>query len=180
MSYDLPWANASNSPFRLFKRWTHEGGISTPLSWLDKIKKPAIIHDPTHIIDIAAICIDVAGAAYPHELNGKSITPMEGESFLSVVDESRWNRQNPIFWEHEGSRAVRAGQWKLVSEVGGQWELYDMDEDRTELDDLAETNRPKAEELARLYDVWAERNGVMRWPILPWNPSMRSSHNHKV
>lgn len=182
MSYDLPWANASNSPFRLFKRWTHEGGISTPfiVSWPDRIKEAAIIHEPTHIIDIAATCIEVAGATYPTELNGNPITPIEGVSFLSAIDESRWSRGKPIFWEHEGSRAVRIGQWKLVSEVGGQWELYDMDEDRTELNDLADKNRPKARELANLYDEWAEHSGVEPWPIPPntWDPAMRSNHNH--
>ena len=182
MSYDLPWANASNSPFRLFKRWTHEGGISTPfiMSWPDRIKQAAIIHEPTHIIDIAATCIAAAGAAYPSEYDGKPITPIEGESFLTVIDESRWSREKPIFWEHEGSRAVRVRQWKLVSEVGGEWELYDMDEDRTELNDLVEQNRPKAEELSKIYDEWAARSGVIPWPVRPhiWNPAMRADHNH--
>ncbi len=71
-------------------------------------------------------------------------------------------------------------QWKLVSEVGGEWELYDMDEDRTELNDLAEQNRSKAEELSKMYDEWAERSGVIPWPVPPhtWNPATRSSHNH--
>ena len=182
MSYDLPWANASNTPFRLFKRWTHEGGISTPfiISWPKRIKESAIIHEPTHIIDIAATCIDAAGATYPSEHDGNSITPIEGESFLAAIDDSRWSRERPILWEHEGSRAVRDGQWKLVSEVGGQWELYDMDEDRTELNDLAEKNRAKAEVLANLYDEWAELTGVIPWPVPPhaWNPIMRARHNH--
>ncbi len=184
MSYDLPWANASNSPFRLFKRWTHEGGISTPfiMSWLSRIKEAAIVHEPAHIIDIAATCIDAAGATYPGEHGGKPITPIEGESFLRVIDERRWSREKPIFWEHEGSRAVRVGSWKLVSEVGGKWELYEMDEDRTELTDLADRNRPKAEELSKMYDEWAERSGVVPWPVPPrtWNPATRADHNHLV
>ena len=169
MSYDLAWANASNSPFRLFKRWTHEGGISTPLivHWPDKIKQPAIVHEPTHITDIPATCIAAAGATYPTEFGGNPITPIEGQSFMQAIDNGNWTRPRPIFWEHEGSRAVRMGEWKLVSEVGGQWELYNMDQDRTELNNLAESNRPKADEMAGLYDEWAARCGVSPWPIPP-------------
>ena len=182
MSYDLAWANASNSPFRLFKRWTHEGGISTPLivHWPDRIKQPAIVHEPTHITDIPATCIAAAGATYPTEFGGNSITPIEGQSFMQAIDSGEWNRPTPIFWEHEGSRAVRDGEWKLVSEVGGQWELYNMDQDRTELNNLVESNRLKAEEMGKMYDEWAARCGVSPWPIPPhaWNPRMIGGHNH--
>ncbi len=182
MSYDLAWANASNSPFRLFKRWTHEGGISTPLivHWPDRIKQPAIVHEPTHITDIPATCIAVAGATYPTEFGGNPITPIEGQSFMQALDSGDWTRAKPIFWEHEGSRAVRMGEWKLVSEVGGQWELYNMDQDRTELKNLAEANRPKADEMARLYDEWSARCHVSPWPIPPhtWDPRMIGGHNH--
>ena len=182
MSYDLAWANASNSPFRLFKRWTHEGGISTPLivHWPDRIKQPAIVHEPTHITDIPATCIAAAGATYPTEFGGNAITPIEGQSFMQAIDSGEWNRPTPIFWEHEGSRAVRDGEWKLVSEVGGQWELYNMDQDRTELNNLVESNRLKAEEMGKMYDEWAARCGVSPWPIPPhaWNPRMIGGHNH--
>ena len=182
MSYDLAWANASNSPFRLFKRWTHEGGISTPLivHWPDRIKQAAIVHEPTHITDIPATCIAAAGATYPTEFGGNAITPIEGQSFMQAIDSGEWNRPTPIFWEHEGSRAVRDGEWKLVSEVGGQWELYNMDQDRTELNNLVESNRLKAEEMGKMYDEWAARCGVSPWPIPPhtWNPRMIGGHNH--
>ena len=182
MSYDLTWANASNSPFRLFKRWTHEGGISTPLivHWPDRIKQPAIVHEPTHITDILATCIAAAGATYPTEFGGNPITPIEGQSFMQALDSGDWTRAKPIFWEHEGSRAVRMGEWKLVSEVGGQWELYNMDQDRTELNNLAEANRPKADELTKLYDEWSARCHVSPWPIPPhtWDPRMIGGHNH--
>ncbi len=111
MSYDLAWANASNSPFRLFKRWTHEGGISTPLivHWPDRIKQPAIVHEPTHITDIPATCIAAAGATYPTEFGGNPITPIEGQSFMQAIDSGAWNRPKPIFWEHEGSRGGARG-----------------------------------------------------------------------
>ena len=184
MSYDLPWANASNSPFRLFKRWTHEGGISTPfiVNWPERIKEPGIVHEPTHISDITATCIEAAGAQYPTELNGNAITPIEGVSFLDAINTGAWKRNLPIYWEHEGSRAVRIENWKLVAEVDGDWELYDMDEDRTELSNLVEANAPKAAEMIALYDVWAERCGVHPWPLSPTARmmSLRNAHNHNV
>ena len=184
MSYDLAWANASNSPFRLFKRWTHEGGISTPfiVHWPERIKQAGIVHEPTHISDIPATCIEAAGAQYPTELNGNAITPIEGVSFLDAINTGGWKRNLPIYWEHEGSRAVRIDNWKLVAEVGGEWELYDMDEDRTELNNLVEVNAPKAAEMIALYDAWAERCGVHPWPLSPSARmmSLRNAHNHNV
>ncbi len=184
MSYDIAWANASNSPFRLFKRWTHEGGISTPfiVSWPGRIKQPAIVHEPTHISDIPATCIAAAGASYPTELDGNAITPIEGVSFMDAIDTGEWKRSLPIYWEHEGSRAVRIDNWKLVAEVGGEWELYDMDEDRTELNNLAERNAPQADLMRRLYDEWAERCDVFPWPLSQSARMMdlRTPHNHLV
>ena len=182
MSYDLPWANASNTPFRRFKRWTHEGGISTPfiLSWPARIQEPGIVHSPIHLIDIMPTCLDAAGASHPTERTGQQSIPMEGESVLSAIERRDWARERPIVWEHEGSRAVRQGQWKLVSAIGGGWELYDMEMDRTELDDLYARNRPKSQELERIYAEWAERCGVLPWSVINpgWNPVMRSGSAH--
>ncbi|MXY45571.1 MAG: arylsulfatase [Chloroflexi bacterium] len=184
MSYSLPWANASNSPFRLFKRWTHEGGISTPfiVSWPERVKQAGVVHEPTHISDIPATCIDAGGATYPTELNGYDITPIEGVSFMDAIDNGEWKRDLPIYWEHEGSRALRIDNWKLVAEVGGEWELYDMDEDRTELNNLVESNAPKAAEMIALYESWAERCGVQPWPLTGRARMMhlRAPHNHYV
>ncbi|MYC96979.1 MAG: arylsulfatase [Caldilineaceae bacterium SB0661_bin_32] len=167
MSYDLPWANASNAPFRLYKHWVHEGGISTPLvaHWPSTIQPNQIVHEACHVIDVLPTLLDAAGIAQPDEYNGQPVLPMEGESFLPLLRGAQWSRQGHIFWEHEGNRAVRLGRWKLVSKHGGRWELYDMLEDRTELNDLSEKNRPKVEEFADLYHAWAERVGVLPWPL---------------
>ena len=182
MSYDLPWANASNTPFRRFKRWTHEGGISTPfiLSWPARIREPGIVHSPIHLIDIMPTCLDAAGASHPTERAGQQTIPLEGESVLPAIERRDWARERPIVWEHEGSRAVRQGQWKLVSAIGGGWELYDMEQDRTELNDLYARNRPKAQELERIYAEWAERCGVLPWSVINpgWNPVMMSGSAH--
>ncbi len=181
-SYDLPWANASNTPFRRYKRWTHEGGISTPfiLSWPARIGQAGVVHEPVHLIDIAPTCLAAASASYPSQMNGADTTPLEGESLLPVIEDREWAREQPIFWEHEGSRAVRIGQWKLVAEIGGDWELYDMVQDRTELHDLAGRERERARTMARLYDEWAERCGVLPWyQVNPsWAPKMRSHGAH--
>ena len=166
-SYDLPWANASNSPFRLYKHWVHEGGISTPLivHWPAALKEGRIAHQPCHVIDIMATCLEAAGVEYPEEFEGKAITPLEGESLLPAIRGKEWTRERPIFWEHEGNRAVRDGEWKLVRKYPGNWELYNMSEDRTELDDLAEREKGRVEEMIGIYGEWAERCGVLEWPL---------------
>ncbi len=171
-SYDLPWANASNTPFRLYKHWVHEGGIATPLivHWPDAAPAGAIRHTPCHVIDIMATCLDAAGASYPTEFNGHAVTPLRGESLLPVLHRDR-PRNQPIFFEHEGNCAVREGDWKLVRKHPGTWELYNMREDRTELHDLAAGEPERVRRLAALYDEYARTSQVLPWPIQPGTPS---------
>lgn len=169
MSYDLSWANVSNTPFRLFKSWIQEGGISTPfiVHWPNKIKESSISHTPMYITDITATCIEAAGAAYPSQCNGNDIVPLEGESLMPLIEGQGWERQAPIFWEHEGNRAVRIGEWKLVAEYNQDWELYNMTEDRTELNNLVDGDKSRAAGMIKLYQEWAERCGVVPWPADP-------------
>ncbi|MHC4789232.1 MAG: arylsulfatase, partial [Planctomycetota bacterium] len=132
MSYDLPWANASNSPFRLYKHWVHEGGIATPLvlHWPNGARPDRrICHEPVHIIDLMPTILEAAGVGYPEEHAGRPVPPPEGQSLLPLVRGDKFERGCPLFWEHEGNRAVRQGRWKLVSRYPGPWELYDMVED---------------------------------------------------
>jgi len=168
MSYDLPWANVSNAPFRLYKHWVHEGGISTPMiaHWPATIPAGQIAHQPCHVVDIMATCLDAAGVAYPSEFAGHQITPLEGEGLMPVFRGRAWSRSQEICWEHEGNRAVRQGNWKLVSKHPGDWELYDTERDRTELNDLAGKNRAKVKELEAVYERWAQRCGVAPWDQL--------------
>jgi arylsulfatase len=164
MSYGQSWANASNTPFRRYKHWVHEGGIATPFIayWPAAIKSQgAITHEVGHIIDVMATCVDVAAARYPE----RDRTPLEGRSLLPLFLEGRRQGHEAIFWEHEGNRAVRRGKWKLVAAQGGPWELYDLQADRTELNNLAGENPDKVEELKILYERWAKRCGVQSWPI---------------
>ena len=160
-SYDLPWANASNTPFRLFKRWVHEGGISTPmiLRWPDRIEGSRIEHSVAHLVDIMPTCLDAAGVPWPTESHGQLTLPCEGVSLLDHLrNRTPWLREEPLFWEHEGNRAVRDGIWKLVSrDSDGPWELYNMAIDRTETDDRAAAEPAIVERLSAAFDRWAKR-----------------------
>ena len=171
MSYDLPWANASNSPFRLFKHWVHEGGISTPfiINWPRRLAT-GVCHAPYHVQDTMASCLDAAGAEYPDEYQGNPIVPMSGESFLPAAANASgslgiWTRSQPIFWEHEGNCAARDGEWKLVRKYPGNWELYNMISDRTELNDLAAGDPNRVRRMVGEFTQWAADSRVLEWPI---------------
>jgi arylsulfatase A-like enzyme len=176
-SYGVPWANASNTPFRLYKHWVHEGGISSPLiaHWPAGIAaKNELRTFPSHLIDMMATCVDLAKTEYPAEKGGSTITPMEGVSLLPAFADGELARAQPIFWEHEGNRAVRAGQWKLVSRHNNnsEWELYDLEKDRTETDNLAESHPQEAERLRTAWEQWAKRAGVEEWDAVVKAPTL--------
>ncbi len=168
MSYDLPWANVSNTPFRLFKHWVHEGGISTPLivQWPARIPAGRKAHAAGHVVDILPTILEAAGVGYPSELGGEAMQRPDGESFMNLLAGNPWTRQQPIFWEHEGNCAVRSGNLKLVRRFNEPWELYDMEVDRTELHDLSNRNKGLVDGLARQYAAWAESVGVVDWSVL--------------
>jgi len=165
--YGACWANASNTPFRRYKHWVHEGGMSSPLIAHSPAGIPGklhgtITHQYGYLPDLMATCVELAGAGYPAEFRGAPILPMEGKSLLPLLrGESRRIHPEPICWEHERNRAVRDGKWKLVSAGGGRWELYDMEHDRTESNDLARDQPRKVKELAEAWNAWAARCGVV-------------------
>lgn len=172
IGYGRNWANVSNTPFRLYKHWVHEGGISTPLivHWPAQIQSESELRrQPGHLIDIMATCVDVAGAQYPTKVRGQTITPLEGRSLTPAFANKPLKRE-ALYWEHEGNRAVRQGKWKAVSRYPGEWELYDIDTDRSELTNLAKRNPQKLEALKSLYDTWAKRCGVQPWPVKKRRP----------
>jgi arylsulfatase len=165
-SYGQGWANASNTPFRLYKHWVHEGGIATPLiaHWPARLRKPGSLHpEPGHLIDIMATCLDAAGARYPTEYNGHRITPLEGRTLLPCIEGRKRPPHDALFWEHEGNRAVREGDWKLVSRYPDQWELFNLKADRTEMNDLAAKEPKRAAHLAARYERWAAKAQVVPW-----------------
>jgi len=166
-SYGKAWANVSNTPLRYYTHYIHEGGISTPLiaHWPNGIEaKNELSNHTGHVKDIMATCLDVAGVEYPHTFNGKMITPLEGRS-LKPAFENKATKEEPLFWEHHGNRGIRLGEWKLVALKTSDWELYNLNEDRTELNNLATRLPDKAKELEVIYDEWAERCGVLPWPV---------------
>ena len=164
-SYGMCWANASNTPFRMYKHFVHEGGIATPLiaHWPAGIPSRGEIRTDVigHVIDLLPTCADVAGATYPKQRNGQDVLPPEGESFLPALQGKPLSRQRPLFWEHEGNRAVRDGNWKLVSRYGHPWELYDLSTDRAELNDVAAKEPSRVQTMSQQYENWAKRCGVL-------------------
>lgn len=162
-SYGTGWANLSNTPFRLYKHWTHEGGVSTPfiVHWPNGIRdKGAVHHTEAHLPDVMATIVEVTGAEYPGHYKGRDILPMEGISFYPVLNGEQ--KERPLFCtEHEGNASVRAGRWKLVKEYPGNWELYDMKADRSERNDLADQYPDLVKALSEEYEAWAERCGVI-------------------
>lgn len=175
--YGEGWANVSNTPFREYKHWVHEGGISTPLivHWPAGIpaKRRGKFEDqPGHLIDIMATCVDLAGVQYPKEFKGNQIKPMEGVSLAPALKGRSLKRKEPLFWEHEGNRAIREGKWKLVAMEDQPWELYDMEKDRTEMNNLSEKYPNKVRELAQKWEEWAKRADVL--PLGAYKPAYRT------
>ena len=182
-AYGLNWANASNTPFREYKHWVHEGGIATPLivHWPAKIKKGGELRkNPTHLIDIMTTCMDIGGLEYPANYNGNNIHPMEGTSLVPAMEGKNLNRE-AIYWEHEGNRAVRMGKWKLISKANKKnsyiwdktaelglknWELFDMAKDRTETHDLAATHPDLVNKMAQMWLEWGKRTGIVPRPSI--------------
>jgi arylsulfatase A-like enzyme len=173
LSYGEAWANASNTPLRLYKHWTHEGGISSPMivHWPAGISKKdagKIIQEYAFLPDIMATCVELAEAKYPKNFNGKVIPSMEGKSLLPLFRGSLDAvHDKPIFWEHEGNKAVRLGKYKLVMQwrnvSENKWELYDIDTDRTETNDLSSALPVKVDEMSRMWQQWASTHNVEPW-----------------
>jgi arylsulfatase A-like enzyme len=167
-SYGPAWANASNTPFRRFKHWTEEGGISAPfvVRWPGVVKEPGRIDRAQvgHVIDLMPTILDVAGVQYPRQYRGREILPEEGTS-LRATFEGRSIERGALCWEHEGNRAARLGDWKLVAGHGEKWQLFDLARDRSELHDLSAAQPEKVVELVAIYEKWASRCGVEPWPI---------------
>jgi arylsulfatase len=170
IAYGQGWANVSNTPFREYKHWEHEGGISTPLiaHWpegIDASRRGKLERQPGHLIDIMATCVELAAAKYPQQYQGHKIQPLEGVSLRPAFHGEALARTEPIFWEHEGNRAVRQGKWKIVSKHNQDWELYDIDADRSEMRDLASENPDRVRDMSQAWAAWAKRVGVQPWPV---------------
>jgi arylsulfatase len=164
----MNWATLQNTPFQYFKHFTEEGGIATPLiaywpNGIDPKLNGGFVRAPGHLIDIMPTLVEVSGATYPKTFHGHDIVPMQGRSFAASFHGQKLHRDKPIFWEHEGNRAVRDGKWKLVARFGRPWQLYDMSRDRSETRDLAAAKPALVRKMAAQWDAWAAASYVDPW-----------------
>jgi len=166
VAYGEGWANVSNTPFREYKHWVHEGGISTPLiaSWPKGITaKGEIRNHPGHLVDIAATCADLAGVTLQEKHQGEATVPLAGKSLKPAFDNKTIER-DAIYWEHEGNRAIRVGDKKLVAKGSkGAWELYDLKTDRAEANNLASENPEVVKAMSKQWNDWAYKAKVLPW-----------------
>ena len=157
----LAWANASNTPFRLYKHVVHEGGACTPMiaSWPSGIPPGdagSFVRQYACLPDFMATCVQLAETEYP-----QNVPPCEGESILPLLRGSREPvHVEPFYWEHEGNAAMRWGKWKLVREYEKRWELFNISKDRTEMQNLAASHSEKKNEMIQMWTAWAKKNGV--------------------
>jgi arylsulfatase A-like enzyme len=166
---EVGWANAANTPFREHKMWVHEGGISTPfiISWPRGLKSKGVLTtDVGHVIDIMPTCLELAGVEFPRMFQGRQLTPLEGRSLVPAFQGKSLGPRT-LAWEHEGNRAIRAGDWKLVATLRGPWELYDLNADRSEVHNLAAQRPADVQKLAKRWQMWADHVGVVDWEKLP-------------
>lgn len=169
MSYGSAWAMLGNTPFRLYKHFTHQGGIVTPFifHWPAKVEKPGRwVREPAHIVDLMATVVDISGAEYPKMFKGSNIPSMEGTSLLPLVQVDGGLPSRTLCYQHQGARAIQKGKWKLVlgkkypTEVA--WELYDLAVDPCETRDLAKQHPEVVDQLTVEWEAWAQRTRAIR------------------
>ncbi len=167
-SYQKNWGNVSNTPFSLFKKNMHEGGISTPfIAYYPGVIKPGQInHSTGHIINILPTCIELAKIKYPQSFNGKLLKQPEGKSMTNIF-KGATSGNDTLYWEHEGNKAIRAANWKLVYELNqNEWELYDLNSDRSETNNISNKYPDKVKQLKAAHDKWCTKVGVADWTTI--------------
>ena len=151
------FSNACNTPFRRHKTWVHEGGIATPLivHWPKGIEsKGELRHRPSHVVDVVPTILELAGVAKPDHWKGQKLPQAPGRSIVDSFTADRpANDQDEYFWLHDGNRAIRVGDMKLVAAKGEPWELYDLSKDRSETKNLAQL---EAETVGKLETAWQD------------------------
>ncbi len=174
------WSSAANTPLRRHKTWVHEGGISTPLivHWPKGISsRGELRHNPGHLIDIVPTVLEIAGGKPPAMWKDKPVPPPPGKSLVSVFARDNSVAHDYLWWQHEGNRAVRVGDWKLVAAgAKAPWELYDLKTDRGEAHDLADKRPKKARELET---IWTQHLDEFRKLALQDVPATRSPKKAK-
>ena len=161
-----PWASASNTPFRYWKKESFEGGCHTPLivHWpKGLVAGPgAVTEQLGHVIDIMPTCLELAEANYPDQYNGQTLTPLDGRTLKPILADSKREGHEQLFFEHMGGRAVIEGRFKLVALENRPWELYDLSTDRTEMNNLADEHPDRVRTMSNHWDNWAANVGLKR------------------
>jgi arylsulfatase A-like enzyme len=160
-SYGRGWANAGNTPYRMFKQYNHEGGIRTPLiaHWPAKLQKSgAMLDQTTHLIDILPTILDITGVAYPETYAGQKIHAMDGLSLTPLLYTGKWEGHDALYWEHNRGQAIQRGEWKLVlnKDLKGPWELYHIATDYSELNNVATEHPDIVAELTKEWEAWSQ------------------------
>ncbi|MGY8767786.1 MAG: arylsulfatase [Pirellulales bacterium] len=156
-SYGRGWANLSNTPYRLFKQYSHEGGIRVPLivHWPNKIQHGGQLNtEIIHVIDFMPTFADLAETQLPNKFQGKPIVPIDGSSFASLLKGESFQGREAMFFRWNRGKAVRQGDWKLVQEKGKPWELYNLAKDPSELKDLSKKLPEQFASLQKLWEDW--------------------------
>ncbi len=176
-SYGKGWGYVSNTPYRKYKSFNHEGGIIAPLIVYnrDKVKAGSINRQPVHIIDLMPTFLDLAKATLPSKRNDATVMAVEGQSLLpTFINPENTLDERSLFWEHEGRRAIRQKNWKLVSAgIGLAWELYDLSQDPTERRDLSAQHPEKTQELENTWISWAEQHQVLPLDGRDWGQRLK-------
>ncbi len=163
--YGKNWANVSNTPFRHFKADTYEGGTASPfIAWYPRLFKEKYVFDAaTHVIDLMPTIAELAGAKYPKTFNGHVLISPEGESLVQILSGEERLSDRPLYFEHMGNCGLIEGQWKLVRFRDKDWELYNLKEDRSETNNLAEAFPDRVQSLQHQFEKWATKNKVLPW-----------------
>jgi len=158
------WSGAVNTPFRYWKSESFHGGTATPMivQWPAGLKTQpgSITSQVGHVIDMMPTCLELAGATYPTTYKGNAILPLESFSMKPVLDGQAASQRDIIYWEHEGGRAIRMGDWKLVSLKNANWQLFNLTSDLSETKNVAIENPDKVRELKELWNAWARKMGL--------------------
>jgi arylsulfatase len=177
------FSSAANTPFRRHKTWVHEGGISTPLivHWPNGIAaKDELRHTPGHVIDIVPTVLELAGVEKPETIDGEPVPPAPGHSLVAAFSKDVTIQRDSLWWLHEGNRAVRVGDWKLVAAKGDPWELYDLSTDRAEQHDLATQMPEKVKELDHVWQAQTDEYSDLARKTLSEQPQNKAKVKKKA
>lgn len=171
------WSSTANTPLRRHKTWVEEGGISTPLivHWPKGIKARGELRTtPGHVIDFAPTFLELAGGRQLAQWNGQPLEPLPGRSLVPLLSTDTDLHREQLWWAHEGNRAIRVDDWKLVADRNRDWELYDLKTDRAEMRNLAAHYPDKVHDLSERWErQWAACRQLASEDLPPAKPSAR-------